>query len=314
MIYDNKEKIVDKKVIAIIIPVFNGLNYTKECLNSLSRILSGISSSGVDFEIIVVDDGSKDGTASWVTQNHPAVHLLYGDGTLWWSGGINKGMRYAKENLNADYFLWWNNDIQPADDYFDQLLKLIQSTSSNILIGSKIFILNENKIWGMGGRFSPTSGRRYMYGEQQEDGDAFRKPFEVDWFPGMGTLMHRDVFDKIGLLDADNFPQYHGDSDYTFRTKKAGFTLIAFPQLVIHNDNSNSGLKHEGRSEGLYKTLTNIKSNYNLRKDIIFYRKHTNSPLAYVLLFNKYFRYIGGFYKWKFLNAFGINKPSNDKR
>ena len=160
----------------------------------------------------------------------------------------------------------------------------------------------------MGGKFNPSNGRRHMYGEQEEDSDAYHEPIEVDWFPGMGTLVHRNVYEKIGSLDEKNFPQYHGDSDYTFRAKKAGFRLVAFPQLIIYNDNTNTGLKHGGNAGGLIKSLTSIKSNYNLKKDIVFYRKHTNSPLAYFLLFNKYFRYTGGFYKWKILNALGIKK------
>ncbi len=310
----NEAKSDNSNIIAIIIPIFNGLDYTKTCLKTLTRSISGISVKDIEFKIVVVDDASKDGTANWIRDNYPSVHLLYGNGNLWWSGGINKGVEYALNKFRAEYILWWNNDIHPSKDYFIQLLKIIESTSSNIIIGSKVFILNQNRIWGMGGKFNPYSGRRYMHGEQEEDSDAYSKPMEVDWFPGMGTLIHSKVFDKIGLLDEKNFPQYHGDSDYTFRAKKAGFRLIAFPELIIHNDNTNTGLKHGGKSGDLYKTLTSIKSNYNLKKDIIFYRKHANSPLAYILLLNKYFRYVGGFYKWKFLNVLGINRNAAEER
>ncbi len=308
MIRKFKMKNGEAMVIAIIITVFNGLDYTKICLKSLSRILSGINAPGIDFQIIVVDDASSDGTASWIEENYPSVHLLRGNGNLWWSGGINKGMNYAMNSLDADYVLWWNNDIQPAENYFDELLKIIDSTGNDVVIGSKIFMQNQNKIWGMGGKFNPSNGRRFMYGEREEDSEVYRKTIEVDWFPGMGTLVHRSVYDKIGLLDEKNFPQYHGDSDYTFRAKKAGFSLIAFPQLIIYNDITNTGLKHGGNTAGLYKSLTSIKSNYNLKKDIAFYRKHADSLLAYFLLFNKYFRYSGGFFKWKILNAIGIKK------
>lgn len=311
MIDEKTSNYDDRKIIAIIIPVFNNINYTKTCLETLYRLLSGITSKDDEFIIVVVDDGSKDGTARLIKDNYPMVHLLYGNGSLWWSGGINKGVEYALNTLNAGYILWWNNDIQPADDYFEQLIKLIESNEGDIIIGSKIFILNQNKIWGMGGKFNPLTGRRFMYGEQQEDCDYYAEPLEVDWFPGMGTLLPRKVFEKIGMLDEENFPQYHGDSDYTFRARREGFKLIAFPQLIIYNDNANTGLKHKGKSDNLYKTLISIKSNYNLNKDILFYRKHANSPLAYFLLFNKYFRYIGGFYKWKILNMLGISKSEN---
>ena len=297
-----------KKIIAIIIPVFNGLDYTRNCLKSLSGLISNSAFSNHEFKIVVVDDGSTDGTASWVSEYFPSVHLIFGDGNLWWSGGINKGVSYALAELKAEYVLWWNNDIQPSEDYFEELVKKLENQSSDTIIGSKIFILNSDRIWGMGGRFDSYTGLRHMHGEQENDSEFYKKPLKVDWFPGMGTIIHREVFDRIGFLDERNFPQYHGDSDFTFRAKKAGFKLIAFPELVIYNDNTNTGLKHNSRFIDLYRTLTNTKSNYNLKKDIVFYNKHGDSVKAYLPLIKKYFRYIGGFCKWKVLNVFGIKK------
>jgi GT2 family glycosyltransferase len=300
------DNLKEKPVVSIIIPVFNNIRFTKVCLGSLHELISGVT--GTVFEIIVVDDGSRDGTADWIRSTYPSVHLLFGDGTLWWSGGINTGVTYALNELNTDYILWWNNDIKPAPDYFTQISKLINENDDDVLIGSKIFILGKNLIWGMGGRFNPDNGIRYMFGGMQTDSDAFRQPLEVDWFPGMGTLIHRKVFESIGMLDSENFPQYHGDSDFTYRAKKAGFKLIAFPSLIIYNDNTNTGMIHGGSSRNLYRSLTSIKSNFNIRKELFFYRKHARSPLAYLYVMRNYFRYIGGFYKWKFLNAFGIKK------
>lgn len=302
-----------KLLISIIIPVFNGINFTKTCLKSLFELIPASELSENDFNVIVIDDGSKDGTAQWIRDNYPSVRLIYGDGSLWWSGGINKGVIYALKELKADYILWWNNDIKPADDYFIQAAKLVKENNNHVLIGSKVLSLNGDLIWGMGGNFNPRNGNRFMYGEQQKDSLIFRRPLEVDWLPGMGTIIHRDVFDKIGLVNEKDFPQYHGDSDFTYRAKKAGFKLIAFPELVIYNDTTNTGLIHQGSLTNLYKSLTSIKSNFNIKKDIKFFRAHASSSLAYLFLFKKYFRYIGGFLKWKILNSFGIKKPHSEK-
>lgn len=301
-------KISQKIIVAIIIPVFNGLEYTMLCLKTLSELILDTNFYTYDFKIVIVDDGSTDGTANWIKKEFPSVHLKFGNGSLWWSGGINKGVSYALNQMKAEYILWWNNDIQPTETYFEELVKILDKQGSDVIVGSKIFILNSNLIWGMGGKFDPNSGLRHMYGEQQNDSEFYNRSLEVDWFPGMGTTIHKKVFDQIGLLDEKNFPQYHGDSDFTFRAKQAGFKLIAFPQLVLYNDNSNTGLKHNNKFSGLFKTLTNTKSNYNLMKDIAFYKKHRNSMKAYLPLINKYGRYIGGFYKWKVYNFFGIKK------
>ncbi len=304
----NNNKSNSRIIVSIIIPVFNTINFTKVCLKSLYDQMSHSGSLDADFKIVVVDDGSKDGTTSWIKEHYPSVYLLKGDGNLWWSGGINKGIDFALKEFHTNYILWWNNDIIPANGYFSKLVKLIKENDEDILIGSKVFVLHQNLIWGMGGKFDPAKGTRFMYGMQQKDCDTYQKPFEVDWFPGMGTIIHRTVFERIGLLDAKNFPQYHGDSDFTFRAKKAGFKLIAYPELVIYNDTSNTGLSHEGSLSNLFKSLTSIKSKFNIHKDIIFFRKHASSYYAYLLLMNKYFRYIGGYCKWKFLNYFGVKK------
>jgi GT2 family glycosyltransferase len=308
IVFEMKKKKKGKLLISIIIPVFNGLEYTKTCLQSLSAQVFLPEISPGRYEIIVVDDGSVDGTSDWIRENYPGVHLLQGDGSLWWSGGINAGIKHALDELKTDYVLWWNNDIVPAPGYFTQAVRLAEKNDNNVLIGSKVYILNKPVIWGMGGRFDPLKGSRYMYGGGQPDSETFMKPIEVDWFPGMGTMIHRDVFEKIGLLDEKNFPQYHGDSDFTYRAKQAGFRLVAFPGLIIYNDVSNTGIKHGGSFGKMVRSLTSIKSNSNIKKDIMFYRKHARSPFAWFYLVSKYTRYIGGFYKWKILSFFGIRK------
>ncbi|MFW5803664.1 MAG: glycosyltransferase family 2 protein [bacterium] len=294
--------------LSILIPVFNNLNYTKTCLLNLKSQLVDIDSEKekIYFEIVLIDDGSKDGTYQWVLDNYKNVHILRGDGKLWWSGSINLGTKYAINELKTDYILWWNNDIIAGDNYFMELMKIIKNNTDYHLIGSKVFRLNENLIWGMGGTFNPKTGIKYMNGERQSDNQSYKKSLHVDWFPGMGTTIHKNVFIKIGLLDNKRFPQYHGDSDFTFRAKKAGFNLIAYPGLRIYNDVSNSGLIHKGSVNKLFQSMISIKSNYNLKKDFLFYRIHTSGILPYKVLIIKYSRYVGGFFKWKILNVLGI--------
>ncbi len=295
--------------VAIVIPVFNRIEYTKKCLDNLFKLREASNILDKELHVVVVDDGSEDGTSDWIKENHPTIHILYGDGNLWWSGGINKGVRYALDVIKSDYVLWWNNDILAAPDYLVNLFRIIKNNSTDIIIGSKIFSLNHDHLFGMGGIFDAETGNYGMHGHKQPDNEIYKQPFEVDWFPGMGTIIHRTVFEKIGFVDEKNFPQYHGDSDFTLRAKQEGFRLIAFPDLVIYNDGSN-----RVRSDSLYKSLTHIRSLFNIKKYLLFLRRHSTSLKAYLSVFKKYFYYIGGFYKWKFLNFFGINRPEHGRR
>lgn len=296
--------------LTILIPVFNNLDYTKLCLDRIDACLANTDNNNFQVKIIVIDDGSSDGTNEWLTTHKKEIIVLNGDGNLWWSGGINLGARYAVESLKTDFILWWNNDIEPVDDYFKNLFSRIESNPIKNVIGSKIYMKNTNRIWGYGGFFNQKNGKKGLYGNWQEDETKFQSPKLVDWLPGMGSVFPVDVFTTIGYLDQVNFPQYHGDSDYTLRAKEAGYTITVYPDLILLNDVTNSGLRHDNTFKVLKKSLTSIKSNYNFRKEYLFYRRHGKTFGAYKGFVLKFVNYIGGYYKWKIMGLFGIDRKS----
>jgi GT2 family glycosyltransferase len=160
----------------------------------------------------------------------------------------------------------------------------------------------------MGGLFDMKTGFKSLIGSAEPDSELYEKVTTCDWLPGMGTITHKSVYEKIGWLDEENFPQYHGDSDFTLRAKKAGYKVIVHPDLMIFNDTLHSGLRHDKSAKRLVQSLFSIKSNYNIKKDFLFYKKHTVSAKAYSVFLNKYFKYIGGFLKWKVLGLVGIKQ------
>lgn len=298
------------KTLAVIIPVFNGLLFTQKCLQELYTMINRLDNPE-SVTVIVTDDASTDGTAEWIKVHYPQVVVLIGNGELWWSGGINMGTRYALDKLKADFILWLNNDIEPATDYLQQLFSIIQLNDNIRIGGSKIFYAHDRSlIWSMGGVFDTKTGRKHMIGMNDPDSEVFTSETECDWLPGMGTFIHKSVFEKIGFVDADNFPQYHGDSDFTFRAHLEGYSIIVYPQLRIWNDKSNSALLHQNSYRQLLKTLHDVKSNYHLSKDLMFYRRYATSTFAYKTLLHKYGLYIGGFVKWKILSTLGVSKKS----
>ena len=109
------------KKIAVLIPVYNHLEYTKTCVKTLKDLMTEYVFTGIRLTVVVIDDGSTDGTGEWLGKNYPGVIVLRGDGDLWWSGAVNLGARYAIETLHSDYLLLWNNDIIAAQRYFKEL-------------------------------------------------------------------------------------------------------------------------------------------------------------------------------------------------
>jgi GT2 family glycosyltransferase len=97
------------KSLCILIPVYNKLEYTKKCLADLINNLNGNFAKSVS--IVVIDDGSKDGTESWIHAKYPEIVVLRGNGKLFWSGAINLGIKYAIYQEGFEYILFWNNDV-----------------------------------------------------------------------------------------------------------------------------------------------------------------------------------------------------------
>ncbi len=297
--------------LAIIIPVYNALKYTEKCLNNMNNIVPD-SLLYKDIQIVIADDGSTDGTSEFIRNHYPKVIILEGNGNLWWSGGVNLGIKHAIDKLDCEYILLWNNDIIPEDRYFIELTNILNSGNSYDIICSKVYLYGkENIVLSLGGMFNPKNGKHRLNGWGMTDNESLNNIMEVDWFPGMGTTINRIVFESIGFFDEKYFPQYHGDADFGLRATKAGFKITAHPRLKLWNDRSNTGFSNDKTFRIFIQSLVSLKSNFNIRRDILFYRRHAKSITAYRYLVKKYYYHIGGFIKWRILGLFG--KKRNDE-
>ena len=283
---------------SILIPIYNRLQITRQGLGALYKAIDRYGATGqgkCQFDIVVIDDGSTDGSSDWIAENYPSVHLLQGTGDLWWSGATNLGARYAMEQLNSDYILLWNDDIAPDDSYFVEVEKVFSYHDfSRTVIGSKIVLTSTGKTWSIGGYFTKW-GKYGMYNDPGENSKDF---FECDWLPGMGTFVPASVMkDKRIYWNEKQFPQYHGDSDFTLRCKENGFEVKTCLNLIIHNASENSRPGGHKNLKALWWSLTSMRSNYNFKKRLAFYNQHGVLPFSYWGLAQAYTSFIGYFFK-----------------
>lgn len=280
--------------ISIIIPIYNRLEITKRGLDSVFLSLKHYETNNIinfQFKIIVIDDGSKDGSSEWINAHFPDIIILKGDGNLWWTGSVNLGSRFAVENLSTNYILLWNDDTLCEENYFLELTKTIESNLySNSILVSKIYWLNEDNIlFNFGCLFNKFTGNRKGIGFNQPDSKKFSEVRKVDWSGGMGTLIPTMILLKLDFFDAKRFPQYFGDFDFFLRANKNGFNAFAIPSLKIFNERETTGIYKAKNFKEFKNLLFSNQSMYNLKQNIEFTKLHANTVISWIRLFLIYF-------------------------
>ena len=288
--------------ISILIPIFNNLKFTKICLENLTLLISEyeLRSKINNHQIIIIDDGSTDGTSNWIKSNYPNVIILNGDGDYWWSKSVVVGTKYALNTLKSDYILLWNNDIEAHEDYFYNIEKALNEVPSKSILGSSILTKHDRTVISDGMLYNKYTGNRLAINRGADINFIREEYINADLLGGMGTLIPALVFKEIGYWDHKTFPQYAGDTDFTLRAKKTGWNIIVCTKLKLFNDVTNTGMVHNNNFGDLFKSFSSIKSYYNVKITLRFLFRHGFPIISLFSFGKKYFFYIGGFLKSKF--------------
>jgi N-acetylglucosaminyl-diphospho-decaprenol L-rhamnosyltransferase len=263
--------------IYIVVPVFNRKFYTERFLQCMRR------QTFRNFEIIVVDDGSADGTAELINEEFREVKLLRGDGNLWWTGAINMGIRYAMlQALATDAILIINNDLEVDSDYLEKLYDLWNSMPRT-LIGSVTVDIRNPEVVYEGGFIMNWWTAKLAVLNRGEKLSKFEKNYQVDvsFLSGRGTLISVQVFHDVGLYDDRHFQQC-GDTELPVRAKKAGYRLVvSYTSIVkIHQTaSSDVNISNHYSLKDLKRYFFNIKSDCRLKYRFFFGLKTARNPL-----------------------------------
>jgi GT2 family glycosyltransferase len=250
--------------IFVVIPVYNRKSYTQECLHSLRK------QTVEDFAVIVVDDGSTDGTSEMIQQEFPEVILLQGDGNLWWTGATNLGVQSALER-GADYVITLNNDTVATQDFVEGMSSWAVAKPAALMGALALDITTNEPVYG-GEILSWCKARGWSLLERLKPEER-KGLHRVTHFPGRGLWIPAEVFKKVGLFDARHFPMTSADYDFTHRAMRAGYEIYCNydSRIWIHVDASTtSSYRSEFSLRNYIRYLTDIRSAGNL-KYFIFY-------------------------------------------
>jgi GT2 family glycosyltransferase len=253
-----------KHRICIVIPVHNRIRYTRSCLRSLYQQSFG------NFEIIVVDDGSKDGTGEMIESEFPDVVVLRGDGNLWWTRAINMGVEYALAR-KADYIITLNDDIVLKDNFIEKMILQSAENPRALLGGVEVDSITKKPTYG--GKVIDWRIAKYRSVLDTLKPENRHGLHEVNHLPGRTLLIPAEVFYKVGLFDAENFPQTVADFDFTYRAYKAGYRIFCnYDAQVETYPDTQGGLEYrESKSlRNYYNHLFGIRGKANLNRFIRF--------------------------------------------
>ena len=217
------------ELISVIVLNYNGRGFLDGCLTSLA------SQTYSDFEVIVVDNGSRDGSPEYIEENYPWVRLAKNDENLGFAGGTNVGIRAAK----GEFVITLNNDSRADSRFIEELIKPMADPEVGVCAAKMLF--PDGRINSAGICIS-RSGAAWDRGMFEPDRGQYEFVEEVFGACAGAALYRREMLDEIGLFDEDFF-LYLEDVDLAFRARLAGWKCLYVPGArVIHHHGGTAGV------------------------------------------------------------------------
>jgi hypothetical protein len=219
-----------RKKVAIVIVTYNAERYLDDCFSSLEKMRK----DGLEAEVIVVDNASRDRSSARVRAEWPWARLIENRENLGFAGGNNVGMRLALE-AGADYVYLLNQDTE-ADPAF--LVEAVKVAEADERIGAvqSLLLLSPDK-----DRINSTGNAIHFLGfgyclDYRRPASSFRHAGlrEIAYASGAGVLYRAAALAKAGLLDEQLF-LYHEDLDLGWRIRLAGFQNVLAPHSVVYH-------------------------------------------------------------------------------
>jgi GT2 family glycosyltransferase len=243
--------------VAVVVLSWNGRDDTLACLRSLREVTYEPRS------LVVVDNGSSDGSPDAVRDAFPEVELLARSENLGFAGGNNVGIRHALER-GSDYICVLNNDTLVDPGFLEPLVAAAGTPDTGAVCPKILFADERELIWFAGATYDPHRGYQgRLLGYRERDSNEFGGVRVTDRATGTAMLVPVGVFQRVGLFDEGLFA-YSEDVDWSLRARAAGYRiLVAGESRVYHRVSASSG--GESSPTSLY---------YNVRNALVVAERH----------------------------------------
>lgn len=246
--------------VSVIIPNFNGLAYLEGVLSSLER------QSMKNFEVILVDNGSTDGSCAFVASQYSWVHIIELSENFGFSRAVNEGIRAAR----APYVLLLNNDTEVEPDFLKEMVEGIQRHKKAFSCQAKMIQFHDRDKMDDGGNYYCALGWAFAEGKGKA-AEHYDKEKKIFSSCAGAAIYRKKIFEKIGYFDDEHFA-YLEDLDVGYRARIYGYENWYIPGAVVYHVGS-------GTSGSRYNQF---KIRYSSRNNI--YMIYKNMPLLQIIL------------------------------
>ena len=244
--------------IKILILNWNGKELLKPCLESVIKI------DYPNYSVLVIDNGSMDGSLEMVKKNYPKMECLSLDKNYGYAGGYNKSFEYLKSDP-PEFILLLNNDTEVDPNILTSFIQAKDQYGSKHLFGGKIYYQdNPERIWYAGGRVNLKCAKISHRGIRKQDSEKYSEPLQADYITGCCLFTTMEVINKLNGFD-EQFNMYSEDVDLCLRANKIGINCYYWPDAKLWHKVSASlgGTFSFGKSIRKYRSLFKLYFKHN---------------------------------------------------
>lgn len=246
--------------VSIVIPNYNGKAYLKDCLDSL------LCQTVEEIDVVVVDNGSSDGSAFYVKKQYPMVRILELGKNYGFCRAVNEGIRACV----SPYVILLNNDTKAEPDFVKEMLLGIQRHPKAFSCASRMVKMQDASVLDDGGDYYCALGWVFAYGKDKPV-EYYLQERKIFSACAGAAIYRREIFQKIGYFDERHFA-YLEDLDIGYRAKIHGYENWFLPKAVVaHVGSATSGSRYNA-----------FKVSHSSRNNI--YVIYKNMPLFQILL------------------------------
>lgn len=277
------------KKVAVVILNFNGRTFLQKFLPIV------IQHSCISAEIIIADNASTDDSVAFMNQNYPEIRLIQNNS----NGGFSTGYNTALKQVDADYYVLLNSDIEVTPNWIEPIIELMDADLSIAACQPKILSYHAKTHFeyaGAGGGFIDRFGypfcRGRLFQSIEPDEGQFNDTIEVFWASGACMFVRAELFHKYGGLD-DEFFAHMEEIDFCWRLKNNGYKIMYCSLSTVYHIGGGTLPKISSR-----KTYLNFRNNLSL-----LYKNLPDNTLYYVIILRLF---LDGLASIKFLFQGGI--------